>query len=87
MGRYLNEARQRLEEIRRLHEHAGMAGYSQAVSYYNELSNIYGRAANSKSGRNDAIAICELVKNADTLMEEMKSRRGNAPQEPGQGDT
>ena len=86
MGRYLNEARQRLEEIRRLHEHAGMAGYSTAsASTHNELSNIYGRAANSKSGRNDAIAICELVKNADTLMEEMKSRRGNAPQETGAG--
>lgn len=83
MGRYLNQARQRFEKIEYYHKHAGTAGYSQAVFYWGKLSDIYARAARSKSGQSDATVIRILVEDADKLMKEMKSREKDAPS--GQG--
>ena len=73
MGRYLREARHHAEKIEYYYNHAGTAGYSQAVYHWDKLSDLMVRAMRSKNDKSDAPVIRGIIDSSQTLMDEMKA--------------
>jgi hypothetical protein len=69
-----------VEKIEHYYKHAGANGYHQALFHRDKVSEIYGRAARSESGKNDEVVIRGLVEDAERMMNEMKSRETSGPQ-------
>jgi len=54
MGRYAKQAEWHVTRIKHYYEHAGSAGYSQAVHDFNKLGELMRRASRSKNDKDDA---------------------------------
>ena len=79
MSEFLGDARRHAEKIEHYYAHAGAFGYAQAAHHQAQLHDLLGRAAKSKRGQNDVIAIQEILKDVCPKMEEMLKREKGAP--------
>lgn len=72
MGRRLSLAKQYIEKIKHLYDHAGPAGYDQALYSHSKISEY-----RSKSGErsSDSQEIKEIARRANEMMAEMKKWR------------
>jgi len=74
MSRYMDLAKQHMEQIQHFYDYAGSSGYSQAGYDFRKLGGLVRRAAESKNDKSDAPIIHRMYSDARLLMEEMEKR-------------
>ncbi len=78
MANHLKVAQQHAKKIDYYYEHAGTAGYAQAIRHQLEIESLLALASQSARGKKDVPVFQAFLEGVAPKMEEMKGRQGEA---------